>query len=100
MARELATITFILVETQRQAEEWESFVIRRRGGFRNAPIGSCWHGEAVGELMRSKLPFVISAYLVFSVFSVAQSCPTLCKPMDCSLPGSSIHGIFQARILE
>ena len=31
---------------------------------------------------------------------VAQSCPTPCNPMDCSLPGSSIHGIFQARILE
>ena len=31
---------------------------------------------------------------------VAQSCPPLCNPMDCSLPGSSIHGIFQARILE
>ena len=31
---------------------------------------------------------------------VAQSCPTLCNPMDCSLTGSSIHGIFQARILE
>ena len=29
-----------------------------------------------------------------------QSCPTLCDPMDCSLPGSSVHGIFQARILE
>ena len=31
---------------------------------------------------------------------VAQSCPTLCDPMDCSLQGSSIHGIFQARVLE
>ena len=31
---------------------------------------------------------------------VAQSCPTLCDPMDCSLPGSSVHRIFQARILE
>ena len=30
---------------------------------------------------------------------VAQSCPTLCDPMDCSLPGSSVHGIFQARVL-
>ena len=30
----------------------------------------------------------------------AQLCPTLCNPMDCSLPGSSVHGIFQARILE
>ena len=32
--------------------------------------------------------------------SVAQSCPTLCDLMDCSLPGSSVHGIFQARVLE
>ena len=31
---------------------------------------------------------------------VAQSCPTLCNPMDCSLPGCSVHGIFQARVLE
>ena len=31
---------------------------------------------------------------------VAQSCPTLCNSMDCSLPGSSVHGILQARILE
>ena len=31
---------------------------------------------------------------------VAQLCPTLCDPMDCSPPGSSVHGILQARILE
>ena len=31
---------------------------------------------------------------------VAQSCPTLSDPMDCSLPGSSVHGICQARVLE
>ena len=31
---------------------------------------------------------------------VAQSCLTLCDPMDHSLPGSSVHGIFQARVLE
>ena len=31
---------------------------------------------------------------------VAQSCPTLCDPMDCSLSGSSVHGIFQARVLQ
>ena len=34
------------------------------------------------------------------VCEVAQSCPTVCDPTDCSLPGSSIHGIFQARVLE
>ena len=32
--------------------------------------------------------------------SLTQSCPTLCNPVDCSLPGSSAHGTFQARILE
>ena len=31
---------------------------------------------------------------------VSQSCPTLCDPVDCSLPGSSVHGIFQAIVLE
>ena len=31
---------------------------------------------------------------------LAQMCLTLCDPMDCSLPGSSVHGILQARILE
>ena len=31
---------------------------------------------------------------------VAQSCPTVSDPMDCSLPGSAVHGIFQARVLE
>ena len=49
----------------------------------------------------------VSADLFTTVFGpcmhvceVAQSCPTLCDAMDCSLPGSSIHGIFQARVLE
>ena len=37
---------------------------------------------------------------VKSESEVAQSCPTLCDPMDCSPPGSSIRGIFQARVLE
>ena len=37
---------------------------------------------------------------VKSESEVAQSYPTLSDPMDCSLPGSSVHGIFQARVLE
>ena len=37
---------------------------------------------------------------VKSESEVAQSCPTLSNPMDCSLPGSSVHRIFQARVLE
>jgi len=37
---------------------------------------------------------------VKSESEVTQSCPTPRDPMDCSLPGSSVHGIFQARVLE
>ena len=37
---------------------------------------------------------------VKSESEVSQSCPTLSDPMDCSPPGSSVHGIFQARVLE
>ena len=37
---------------------------------------------------------------VKSESEVTQSCPTLSDPVDCSLPGSSVHGIFQARVLE
>ena len=40
----------------------------------------------------------ISSPLVCAL--ITQSCPTLCDPIDCSLPGSSVHGILQARILE
>ena len=39
-------------------------------------------------------------YMHESESEVAQSCPTLCDPVDCSPPGSSVHGILQARILE
>ena len=44
--------------------------------------------------------FLHQCMKVKSESEVAQSCPTLCDPMDCSLPGSSVHGIFQARVLE
>ena len=48
----------------------------------------------------SGLPFPSPMHEVKSESEVTQSCPTLWDPMDCSLPGSSIHGIFQARVLE
>ena len=44
--------------------------------------------------------FLLQRMKVKSESEVAQSCPTLSDPMDCSLPGSSVHGIFQARVLE
>ena len=44
--------------------------------------------------------FLLQCMKVKSESEVAQSCPTLRDPMDCSLPGSSIHGTFQAKVLE
>ena len=44
--------------------------------------------------------FLLQCIKVKSESEVVQSCPTLSDPMDCSLPGSSAHGIFQTRVLE
>ena len=44
--------------------------------------------------------FLLQCMKVKSESEVAQLCPTVSDPMDCSLPGSSVHGIFQARVLE
>ena len=44
--------------------------------------------------------FLLQCMKVKSESEVIQSCPTLSDPMDCSLPGSFLHGIFQARVLE
>ena len=44
--------------------------------------------------------FLLRYMKVKSESKVAQSCPTLSDPMDCSLPGSPVHGIFQATVLE
>ena len=44
--------------------------------------------------------FLLQCMKVKSESEVAQSCRTLSDPMDCSLPGSSVHGIFRARVLE
>jgi len=48
----------------------------------------------------SGLPFPSPRHESENESEVAQLCLTLSNPMDCSLPGSSVHGIFQARVLE
>ena len=48
----------------------------------------------------SGLPFLLQCMRVKSESEVSQSCPTLRDPMDCNPPGSSVHRIFQARVLE
>ena len=48
----------------------------------------------------TSLGIIGSSFIHFISVLVGQSCPTLCDPMYCSPPGSSVYGIFQARILE
>ena len=50
--------------------------------------------------MKYKVTFYMCILAVYVCESVRQSCPTLYGPMDCSLTGSSVHGILQARILK
>ena len=57
----------------------------------NISCGFCFSGEPWLMLV---MPFPVH---VWCLSSVAQSCPTLCDPIDCSPPGSSVHRIFQAR---
>ena len=52
------------------------------------------------EWTKTVIVRVIIIVVFFFKVLVTQSCPTLCDPMDCSPPGSSVHGILQARILE
>ena len=70
-----------------------------------------WNSRTENHSTLSKPPCTLPPYttvirtaLNLSAINVCvlatQSCLTLCDPMDCSLPGSSVHGIFQARILE
>ena len=93
-------------------------------GFREQNMKSEWTvgklspGEALSSIHRwqpTRLPrpwgspgknngvgcrFLLQCMKVKSESEVIQSCPTLRDPMDCSQPGSSVHGIFQARVLE
>ena len=57
-----------------------------------------WHSP--GKNTGVGYHFLLQCMQVKSESEVAQSCLTFSNPMDCSLPGSSIHGIFQARVLE
>jgi len=65
-------------------------------------LGRTPGGEQGNPLQNSFLgnPMDSGGWRAMVLLPFAQSCPTLCDPMDSSLPGSAFHGIFQARILE
>ena len=67
---------------------------------RRQPIRLPRPWDSSGKNTGASCHFLLQCVKVKSESKVAQSCPTLSDPMDCSLPGFSIHGIFQARVLE
>ena len=70
------------------------------GPHRRQPTRLPHPGDSPGKNTGVGCHFLLQCMTVKSEREVAQSCPTLSDPMDCSLPGSSVHGIFQARVLE
>ena len=67
---------------------------------RRQPTRLPHHWDSPGKNIGVGCHFLLQCMKVKSESQVAQSCPTLLDPMDCSLSGSSVHGIFQARVLE
>ena len=59
LTKQSASITCVLVETQRQAQEWESFLVRRRKGFQHALIECSGIKESLGRLTNSRLLYMI-----------------------------------------
>ena len=77
--------------------EWVAISFSRRSsGLRDWTRVS----RIVGRRFTIRATREVLCYWKWNESEVAQSCPTPCDPMDCSLPGSSVHGVFQARILE
>ena len=64
------------------------------------PWSGNWVRNATTEYQRSRKLQLRPGAANWRESHIAQSCPTVCDPMDCSPPPSSIHGIFQARVLE
>ena len=65
-----------------------------------SPPGSPCPRDSLGKSTGVGCHLLLQCMKVKSEREVTQSCPTLSDPMDCSPPGSSVHGIFQARVLE
>ena len=81
-----------------------SYVLGRSSQIRPGkvlrPVLGCTFKHIINLTQRFLQKVMPVASMMCCCFSVAQLCPTLCNPMDCSPPGSSVHRISQARILE
>ena len=79
----------------------DSFLVAS-SGFSVYGIMSCANSDSSVSYLTVWIPFIYFACLIAMAAAAKslQSCPTLCDPVDCSLPGFSVHGILQARTLE
>ena len=68
--------------------------------MRSQRVGHSWEANTLGWLWTDKSEVKIINLTFVNILVCAQSCLTLCNPMDCSPPGSSVHEISQAGILE
>ena len=66
----------------------------------SAFVSHPWRDISKKNIIKTSVQECSASVFFIYAHSVTQSCPTLFNPMDCSLPGLSVHGIFQARILE
>ena len=88
-----------VVHPSRPSESWNSQSRpQSRGGLgRSGPLGASLPASGTHSGIQDQTGRVSGQKVKVLV---TQSCPTLCDPMDCSTPGSSVHGIFQAVVLE
>ena len=88
-------------ETQIQSLGWEDALEK---GLATHSIILAWRipwtEEPSGLQSMGSQELDMAEQLSIAQLLLSQSCPTLCNPMGCSLPGSSVHGILQARIME
>ena len=109
------TIRFLTIQMY-CFQHFYKFTQEEAGGFMVLPVYSTpcakatwswilsvtWNGDGLVTMAFMSLGWLTKKIVRWKlhVCSVAQSCPTHCDPLGCSLPGSSVYGIFQARILE
>ena len=95
-------------------QQHEKIYYAKTRNFKMSPVSSTWKERTYSRkhsytfLLWVELCPLTPKFICWNCYTqyhkseveVTQSCLTFCDPMDCSLPGSSVHGIFQARILE
>ena len=78
--------------------QWNVTQPSKRDGI--VPFVATWMGIEIIILSEVNETEKTRYHMISLKVSKDAVCPTLCDPMDCSLPGSSVHGVFQAKVLE